>query len=89
MLELKKKFSETGEFITHIAKLTKNMSELMCHQNRLASNLTALEQLYVPNFVRETGLGSLSSRYQRCHQSYMSSFIGGLPGIEVSFKKIV
>ena len=60
------------------------MTELVCHQNRLASNLKSLESLYVPNFVRETGLGSLSSRYQRCHQSYFKSFAGGLPGIDVS-----
>ena len=75
--------SETAEFITHVSKLTRNMCEMVCHQNRLAANLTMLESLYVPNFVRETGLGSLSSRYQRCHQNYFSSFVGGLPGIEV------
>ena len=78
-------FLETAEFVTHVSKLTRNMCEMVCHQNRLARNLTMLESLYVPNFVRETNLGSLSSRYQRCHQNYFSSFVGGLPGIEVMF----
>ena len=67
-----------------MTKLVHKLCELQCQKGRLEANLKKLDELYMPKFRTETKMSSLMSRYERCHQNFLTSYLSGIPGLNVS-----